>query len=72
MKLKRDIKRVCRRRRRLLYFLSFPPLQAVKALMLDRKLRANAQTFCCMALACRTQEDGLWLLADMEVSSRYL
>lgn len=44
-----------------------PRFQAVKALMLDRKLRVNAQTFCSMALACRTPNDGLQLLTDMEV-----
>ncbi|XP_026785151.3 pentatricopeptide repeat-containing protein 1, mitochondrial isoform X1 [Pangasianodon hypophthalmus] len=41
--------------------------KAAKALMLERKLRVNARTFCSMALACRTQEDGLQLLSDMEM-----
>lgn len=40
--------------------------KAAKALMLERKLRVNARTFCSMALTCRTQKDGLQLLADME------
>ncbi|XP_053332566.1 LOW QUALITY PROTEIN: pentatricopeptide repeat-containing protein 1, mitochondrial [Clarias gariepinus] len=41
-------------------------VKAVRALMLDSKLRVNAQTFCCLALACRSHEDALQLLTDME------
>ncbi|XP_007260334.3 pentatricopeptide repeat-containing protein 1, mitochondrial [Astyanax mexicanus] len=42
--------------------------KAVKALMLNRKMHANAQTFCCIALACNKQKDGLQLLSDMQAS----
>ncbi|XP_036413571.1 pentatricopeptide repeat-containing protein 1, mitochondrial [Colossoma macropomum] len=40
--------------------------KAVKVLMAERKLPANAQTFCGIALACSRQKDGLQLLSDME------
>ncbi|XP_026998966.2 pentatricopeptide repeat-containing protein 1, mitochondrial [Tachysurus fulvidraco] len=43
--------------------------EAVKALMLERKLHVNAQTFCSLALACRTQRDGFQLLSDMQACS---
>ncbi|XP_051983006.1 pentatricopeptide repeat-containing protein 1, mitochondrial [Xyrauchen texanus] len=40
--------------------------KAVKALIVNRGLVANTQTFCSVALACRRQKDGLQLLSDME------
>ncbi|KAL6481263.1 hypothetical protein MHYP_G00093430 [Metynnis hypsauchen] len=40
--------------------------KAVKVLMAERNLPANAQTFCGIALACSRQKDGLQLLSDME------
>lgn len=40
--------------------------KAVKALMVDRGLVANAQTFCSIALACRREEDAMQLFTDME------
>ncbi|XP_043097755.1 pentatricopeptide repeat-containing protein 1, mitochondrial [Puntigrus tetrazona] len=40
--------------------------KAVKALMVNRGLVANAQTFCGIALACRRQKDAVQLLTEME------
>ncbi|KAG1961185.1 pentatricopeptide repeat-containing protein, mitochondrial [Pimephales promelas] len=40
--------------------------KAVKALMVDRGLAANTQTFCSIALACRRQKDAIQLFTDME------
>ncbi|KAK2908561.1 hypothetical protein Q8A67_004398 [Cirrhinus molitorella] len=40
--------------------------KAVKALMVNRGLVANAQTFCSIALACRRQKDAMQLLTEME------
>ncbi|KAK9980591.1 hypothetical protein ABG768_000184 [Culter alburnus] len=40
--------------------------KAVKALMVDRGLAANTQTFCSIALACRRQKDAMQLFTDME------
>ncbi len=35
--------------------------------MVNKGLVANAQTFCCIALACRRQTDAMQLLTEMEV-----
>lgn len=35
--------------------------------MQQRGVRANLQTFGCLALGCERQKDGLQLLEDMEV-----
>uniref|UniRef100_A0A671MJA5 Pentatricopeptide repeat domain 1 n=1 Tax=Sinocyclocheilus anshuiensis TaxID=1608454 RepID=A0A671MJA5_9TELE len=40
--------------------------KAVKALMVNRGLIANAQMFCSIALACRRQKDAMQLLTEME------
>ncbi|TTF71941.1 Pentatricopeptide repeat-containing protein 1, mitochondrial [Bagarius yarrelli] len=40
--------------------------QTAKSLMLERKLKLNSQTFCALALACRTPKDGLQLFTDMQ------
>lgn len=40
--------------------------KAVKALMVNKGLIANAQTFCSIALACRRQKDAMQLLTEME------
>lgn len=40
--------------------------KAVKALMVNKGLVANAQTFCSIALACRRQKDARQLLTEME------
>ncbi|XP_016347320.1 pentatricopeptide repeat-containing protein 1, mitochondrial-like [Sinocyclocheilus anshuiensis] len=40
--------------------------KAVKALMVNKGLVANAQTFCSIALACRRQKDAMQLLTEME------
>ncbi|XP_058632063.1 pentatricopeptide repeat-containing protein 1, mitochondrial isoform X2 [Onychostoma macrolepis] len=40
--------------------------KAVKALMVNKGLVANAQTFCSIALACRRQKDAIQLLTEME------
>lgn len=46
--------------------------QSVKALMAEKKIPVNAQTFCGVALACSRQKHGLQLLSDMEVRLLHL
>lgn len=40
--------------------------KAVKALMVNKGLVVNAQTFCSIALACRRRKDAMLLLTEME------
>ncbi|CAF98150.1 unnamed protein product, partial [Tetraodon nigroviridis] len=42
--------------------------KAVLSVMQQRSVRANVQTFGCLALGCERQKDGLQLLKDMEAA----